>query len=138
MPNVIQIVPADTDKTIRPLIRRFFALSLLLLVLMSPVNCGEADNTVTYSGGFTISVVATSVTSSSIQLAITANFNALNTPFWRTDQAWYLAHFDLQSNTRSFYTDTNVTSGVQYCYKAGGIYFFIGPVYSNLECVIPP
>ncbi len=119
-------------------IRRHLASVAFVLVSSLLPGCSSDETTTTTGPGFTIRVAATSVTSSSIHLDITASFNAFGTPFWRTDKGWYLAHFDLQANTPSTYVDTDVTSGTQYCYRAGGSYFLIGDVYSNLECVTTP
>ena len=122
---------------------RIFVLFALAPLLLSQLSCGSGVGDkgikVTHTGGsYTITVEATQVTSSSIRLSITASFNALGTPFWREDIFQNLAHFDLQSNTPSFYTDTNVAPGMTYCYGAGGNYFMIGDVHSNRECVTTP
>jgi hypothetical protein len=118
-------------------IRRILGFFALVPFLLIQVGCGsEIEQTkLNPTDDLTLSVMATSVSSSSIRLAITASFNAGNTPLWREDIPAYLAHFDLQASTASFYTDTNVTPGLTYCYRAGGNYFMIGEVYSNRECV---
>ena len=135
----INTAAAGMDRATGPLTRRVPALLVCVLLLLSSVGCPSDDDGITVTGSdlFTISLAATNVTSSSIHLAITASFNALNTPLWRTDVPGNLARFDLEANTPSFYTDTNVTPGVTYCYMAGGNYFFIGSVISNEECVTP-
>lgn len=121
------------------LIRRSLAFLGLVPLLLMQAGCGSENDHSKITDDFTISVAATNVTSSSIRLAIMASFNAGNTPLWREDIPGYLAHFDLESKTASFYTDTNVTPGVTYCYQAGGNYFMIGPVYSNRVCLtLPP
>jgi hypothetical protein len=120
-------------------IRRSLAFLGLVQLILMQAGCGSEKDPSRVTDNLTISVGATNVTSGSIRLAIMASFNAGNTPLWREDMPGVLAHFDLKSNTASFYTDTNVTPGVTYCYQAGGSYFMIGIVYSNRECVtLPP
>jgi hypothetical protein len=123
-----------------PLVRIRAWLAVLALFLIP--CCRSDDDGVTFidpdPNPFTIGVAATEVTSGSIRLAVTASFTASNTPLWRTDKPGFLAHFDLQAGTPSFYTDTDVAPGLTYCYRAGGDYFLIGPVYSNEACVTTP
>ena len=125
---------ADMSRAPDALTLRMLQALVPVLALMISCNGSDGDS---HSNLF-INLMATDVTPSSIRLSITASFNAGNTPLWRTDKPGLLAHFDLQSNVASFYSDTDVAPGSKYCYMAGGHYLGLGNIYSNEECVTIP
>lgn len=127
----------DGTESVRPLICGYAVLMLFFLLLTVLGGCGGEDGG-SSSDTWTITLAITNATSTDVQLSVTASFNAFGTPVWRTDMAWYIATIDLQSNTPYTYIDSNVNPGTQYCYRAGGNFFLLGPIYSNKECVTTP
>ena len=114
---------------------------LFCSLCLLPSGCLDFDfgGEFTYSetgGDLSIGLAVESASSSSVVLAITANFNCDDVPVFRNGCLY--GSTAISSGATTWFIDSQVSPGVEYSYQVGGYVFLGGEVWSNSVTVRVP
>ena len=120
-------------------IKKSIALAGLICTMLLLSSCLEWDRgDITYTSGdsHAITITVVNASSDSVTLSITSDFNCDDVPIYRNGVR--CGYVNLYYGSTTEFTDRDVVRGEKYFYQAGGLFFLLGEIWSNLISVIIP